>query len=128
MADQPTSRGRLSRVLHGIDSAASRASVAVIVAGLSVLIAAGFVTGILPDRWEKDFWTIAAALTLAMVFVIQHTQTRHQAATQVKLDELLSGVPEADSRVVKVETASDEELHELHARQVEHRVSAFDET
>lgn len=127
MADAPTSRGRLSKLLHSIDSVTSRASVALAVAVLSLLTASAFVTGVLPGRWENDFWTVTAAITLAMVFVIQHTQTRHQAATQVKLDELVKGIPEADSRVVKVETASDDELHRLHARQLEHRVSAHEQ-
>ena len=44
-----------------------------------------------PGRWETVFQTLVAALTLtlAMVFVIQHTQARQQAATQRKLDEIL---------------------------------------
>jgi hypothetical protein len=32
-----------------------------------------------------------------MVFVIQHTQARHQAATQRKLDEIVRALPEADN-------------------------------
>ncbi len=42
---------------------------------IGVSLAAGF-----PARWEIVFQTLAAALTLAMVFVIQHTQVRHQRA------------------------------------------------
>ena len=54
-------------------------------------LAAGF-----PARWETIFQTVIAALTLAMVFVIQHTQGRHQRATQRKLDEILLVIPGAD--------------------------------
>jgi len=53
-------------------------------AWLMVSIVAGF-----PAGWETVFETVTAALTLVMVFVIQHTQARHQRATQRKLDEIL---------------------------------------
>jgi low affinity Fe/Cu permease len=53
-----------------------------------VSISAGF-----PARWETIFQTVVAALTLVMVFGIQHTQARHQRATQRKLDEILLALP-----------------------------------
>jgi len=53
---------------------------------------------------------LVAALTLAMVFVIQHTQAREQLVTQRKLDELLAAVPRADNSVIGLEEASDDEL------------------
>ena len=123
MVDEPTSRGPLSAFLHWLDWLTSRAAVALIMAVVALWIAAAFVLGLFPVRWERHFWTIAASVTLAMVFIIQHTQTRHQKATQVKLDELVKNAPGADSRVVKVETASDDELHEAHRRQLRHRAS-----
>jgi low affinity Fe/Cu permease len=42
-----------------------------------------------PARLETIFPTHAAATRLAMVFVIQQTQARAQAATQRTLDEIL---------------------------------------
>ncbi len=45
-----------------------------------------------------------------MVFVIQHTQARHQAATQRKLDEILRALPEADNTLLALEHAFDDEL------------------
>jgi low affinity Fe/Cu permease len=80
--------------------------VAVAAAWLIVSIAAGF-----PARWETVFQTVVAALTLAMVFVIQHTQARYQRATQRKLDELLLAVPGTDNSLLTLEHASDDELH-----------------
>ena len=61
-----------------MDRQASRplAAVAVVTAAtvwIAISIAAGF-----PARWEIIFQTLVAALTLTMVFVIQHTQARHQ--------------------------------------------------
>ena len=45
-----------------------------------------------------------------MVFVIQHTQSREQAATQRKLDELLRALPEARSGLIMLEEASEETM------------------
>jgi len=69
------------------------------------------ITARFPARWETVFQTLVAALTLAMVFVIQHTQARHQRATQRKLDEILRALPDADNALITLEHASDEELH-----------------
>jgi len=71
-----------------------------------------------PARLETAFQTIAAATTLAMVFVIQHTQARAQAATQRKLDEILRASPEADKKLITLEEAPD---HELKAAAQAHR-------
>jgi low affinity Fe/Cu permease len=63
-----------------------------------------------PSRLELVFQTLVSAVTLAMVFVIQHTQGREQAATQRKLDEILRALPEADNSMVTLEEAPDAEL------------------
>jgi len=63
-----------------------------------------------PARLETAFQTLAAATTLAMVFVIQHTQARAQEATQRKLDEILRASPEADNSLITLEEAPDSEL------------------
>lgn len=72
-------------------------------AWLAVSVVAGF-----PARWETIFQTAVSALTLAMVFVIQHTQARHQRATQRKLDEILLAMPGTDNALVTLEHASDD--------------------
>jgi low affinity Fe/Cu permease len=105
------SRSSASLLLSRADRYASRPAAAVLVvagagAWLAVSIAAGF-----PARWETVFETVTSALTLAMVFVIQHTQARYQRATQRKLDELLLAVPGTDNSLLTLEHASDDELH-----------------
>ena len=107
------SRSTVSLLLSRADRYASRPAAAVLVvsaagAWLIVSIVAGF-----PGRWETIFQTVVAALTLAMVFVIQHTQARHQRATQRKLDEILLAIPGTDRALVTLEHASDEELHSV---------------
>ena len=62
------------------------------------------------STWESTFSMAASAVTLVMVFVIQHTQSRQQIATQLKLDELIRSAPRADDLLIHVESADDEEL------------------
>jgi low affinity Fe/Cu permease len=105
------SRSSASLLLSRADRYASRPAAAVLVvagagAWVAVSIAAGF-----PARWETVFETVTSALTLAMVFVIQHTQARHQRATQRKLDEILLAIPGTDNSLLTLEHASDDELH-----------------
>ena len=114
---------RISRVLHRVGDETSRAGVAATVAALTgvfvvVLAAAGF-----PESWEVAFATVSAAVTLVMVFVIQHTQSRQQMATQLKLDELIRTSPRADDRLVHIEVAEDEELLSRERSQLEHHAA-----
>jgi low affinity Fe/Cu permease len=91
-------------------------------AWLVVSIVAGF-----PGWWETIFQTVVSALTLAMVFVIQHTQARHQRATQRKLDEILLAIPGTDDALVTLEHASDEELHSLGHQHLSVRRAALED-
>ena len=105
------SRSLASVLLSGADRYASRPLAAIVVvaaAGTWVIIsiAAGF-----PARWETIFQTVVAALTLAMVFIIQHSQVRYQRASQRKLDEILLALPGTDNALLTLEHASDDELH-----------------
>jgi low affinity Fe/Cu permease len=87
-----------------------------------VSIIAGF-----PAAWETIFETVVAALTLAMVFIIQHTQARHQRATQRKLDEILLALPDTDNALVTLEHASDDELHSVGHQHLSVRQAALDD-
>jgi low affinity Fe/Cu permease len=105
------SRSAASLLLSKADRLASRPMAAVFVVAIAgtwliVSIVVGF-----PARWETIFQTVVSALTLAMVFIIQHTQARHQRATQRKLDEILLAIPDTDNALVTLEHASDDELH-----------------
>ena len=105
------SRSAASRLLSRADRYASRPSAAIIVVAVAgtwlvISVAAGF-----PTRWEIIFQTVVAAITLAMLFVIQHSQVRHQRASQRKLDEILLALPDTNNALVTLEHASDDELH-----------------
>ncbi len=104
-----------SQLLHMIDRVSSRPTVAwtLLTADLLWVVfsaAVGF-----PSRLETIFQTLVSAATLALVFVIQHTQAREQLVTQRKLDEILRALPRADNSMIGLEEATDSELTAVHA-------------
>jgi low affinity Fe/Cu permease len=120
-------RSPLRRLLSRVDRWASRPLTALIViaadlAWVLLSIVLGF-----PGLGERIFQTLVAALTLAMVFVIQHTQAREQAATQRKLDEILQALPGADNSLLVLEDASHDELCSAGDSHREIRQAALDE-
>ena len=117
----------LRRLLSWVDRWASRPLTALIVlvtdaAWVLASIAMGF-----PGLGERVFQTLVAALTLAMVFVIQHTQAREQAATQRKLDEIVQALPGADNSLLMLEHASHDELRATRDSHRDIRQAAVDE-
>ena len=120
-------RSRVSRWLSRVDRYASRPLASVLVIGAAaVWIVVSVVVGF-PARWEIIFQTLVAALTLVMVFVIQHTQARHQRATQRKLDEILLAMPGADNSLLTLEHASDEQLRDAGHQHRQVRQAALDD-
>jgi low affinity Fe/Cu permease len=113
----------ISKFLRRIGEATSRASAAVAVA--LVLLVFLLILGIegFPTTWLTTFGAIADVVTLIMLFVIQHTQSRHQLVLQLKLDELIRSSPQADDRAVKLEVAPDEELIKREQEQLAHHES-----
>ena len=126
-ASRGPSRSLVSLLLSKADRYASRPAAAVVVlaaagAWLVVSIIAGF-----PAQWETIFEAVVAALTLVMVFIIQHTQARHQRATQRKLDEILLALPGTDNALVTLEHASDAEQHSVGHQHRSIRQAALDD-
>ena len=114
-----------SRQLHRISDMSATSGATVTAALVSVAFIAVAVASHHASRWLTVFQSLAAAVTLVMVFALQHTQVRTQLAMQRKLDEILSALPEADSRLVHVETASQRELDDLEARHGRVRAGAL---
>jgi low affinity Fe/Cu permease len=113
----------LSRSVHRLDDVTSRPSAAVVVALVILVFALAAAVAHFPATWQTAFATVCAGVTTIMVFTIQHTQSRQQAATQLKLDELIRALPGADDHLVKVETSADSELEELEQAHNDHRLA-----
>jgi low affinity Fe/Cu permease len=101
----------VSRGLHRLGRAAAGERTAVAVATLVVLWVVAYAVSAFPSWMATALQVVAAATTLVMVFVIQHSQRRTDAATQLKLDELIQS-SDADDRLARIERVDDED-HEL---------------
>jgi low affinity Fe/Cu permease len=125
-ASRKSSRSAVSLLLSRADRYASRpATAVVVVAAAGAWLIASIATGF-PAEWETVFETVVSAVTLVMVFVIQHTQARHQRATQRKLDEILLALPETNDALVRLEHASDDELRSIGHRHRSVRQAALE--
>ncbi|MGA8370711.1 MAG: low affinity iron permease family protein [Acidimicrobiales bacterium] len=96
-----------------------------IVFALVVLVATGAALGF-PSGWVAGFEVGTSAITLMMVFSIQHTQGREQLATQRKLDELLRAIPGAADELMMLEEASREAMLDIEEGQREVRSESVD--
>ena len=94
-----------SRALYRIEHYTSLPAVAVaIVFAVVGTVVVGAVLGF-PSAWVTAFQVSVGAITLVVVFAIQHTQSREQAATQRKLDELIRALPGANESLMMLEEA-----------------------
>jgi low affinity Fe/Cu permease len=120
-----TERGSnpLSRAVHRVDRTTSRPVTAVVVTLVVLVFGVALAIAGFPTTWETAFAAACAAVTTIMVFIIQHTQSREQAATQLKLDELIRALPGADDHLVHVESGEDDELEALEQRHLEQHLS-----
>jgi low affinity Fe/Cu permease len=113
-------------MLHRVGSVAAHSGAGVAAAVLLVLwMLVGLVAGF-TNWWETVLYGVTSAVTLVMVFVIQHTQTRQTSAIQRKLDELLRTSDRADGGLISVEEAPDEDLQTLADINLEERRSTSD--
>lgn len=119
---EPRRTNPVSTAIHHVDRASSRPVTAAVVAAFIVGFGVALTIAGFPESWETTFAAVCAAVTTIMVFMIQHTQSREQAATQLKLDELIRALPGADDHFVHVESGADE-LAKLEQRQIDHHLS-----
>jgi low affinity Fe/Cu permease len=61
------------------------------------------------DTWQLVINTTTTIVTFLMVFLIQNTQNRDNAAIQAKLDEIIR-TSDSDNKFIGIEHLSDEEL------------------
>jgi low affinity Fe/Cu permease len=82
------------------------------------------------DTWQLVINTGTTIVTFLMVFLIQRTQNKENAATQLKLNELVAAVRGASNRLINLEDWTEEELQQLHEhyRRLAHLARADKET
>jgi low affinity Fe/Cu permease len=125
--ENSSARKLISRLLHRVGDLSSRAATAGLVAAGVVAFVVVLAIGGFRSEWESSFAFAASAITLVMVFVIQHTQSRQQVATQLKLDELIRSAPKADDLLIHIESADDAELIALHQGAIDEHLAIRDD-
>ena len=65
------------------------------------------------DNWILVPATASSVVTFLIVFLLQYSQNRDTRALQLKLDELIRGLAEARTHLVRLEQLSDEELDDI---------------
>lgn len=77
------------------------------------------------DTWQLVINTGTTIVTFLMVFLIQNSQNRESAATQLKLDEIIRALEGASNRLIDIEESSEDRL--AHLKQLYERVRVGDE-
>ena len=115
-----------SRILYKIEHYTVLPAVALVatVAVISLVVAIAILD--FPNNWVAAFELSVSSITLIMVFAIQHTQGREQAATQRKLDELIRASPGANESLMMLEEAPREFMLDVEDEQRDVRSNSPD--
>jgi low affinity Fe/Cu permease len=84
----------------------------------ALIIIAWVVTGPIfgfSDTWQLVINTSTTIITFLMVFIIQNTQNRDSAATQIKLDEIIRSINNANNALLNMEQLDEKELEDIRA-------------
>ena len=68
------------------------------------------------DTWQLVINTVTTLVTFLMVFLIQSSQNRDTSALQLKLDEIIRAIQQADNSLLSLEELDDADLQRLRAR------------
>ena len=62
------------------------------------------------NTWQLIINTLAAVISIVMLFIIQNSQNRHTIAIQLKLDEIIRATKGAHNEMMDIEKLTDEDL------------------
>jgi low affinity Fe/Cu permease len=65
------------------------------------------------NTWQLVINTGTTIVTFLMVFLLQNSQNREAQATQLKLDELIRAVGQANNQLIDAEDATEDEREQL---------------
>jgi len=65
------------------------------------------------EIWQLIISTVAAVVSIIMLFIIQNSQNRHTIAIQLKLDEIIRATKGAHNEMMDIEKLTDEDLERI---------------
>src|SRR5450759_1764769 len=65
------------------------------------------------NTWQLIISTLAAVISILMLFIIQNSQHRHTIAIQLKLDEIIRATKGAHNEMMDIEELTDENLEKI---------------
>ncbi len=65
------------------------------------------------NTWQLIINTLAAIISIVMLFIIQNSQHRHTIAIQLKLDEIIRATKGAHNEMMDIEKLTDENLVDI---------------
>jgi low affinity Fe/Cu permease len=65
------------------------------------------------NTWQLIISTLAAVISIVMLFIIQNSQNRHTIAIQLKLDEIIRATKGAHNEMMDIEKLTDEDLEKI---------------
>ena len=68
--------------------------------------------------WHLMISTLAAVISILMLFIIQNSQSRHTIAIQLKLDEIIRATKGAHKEMMDIEKLTDEDLARIQKKYV----------
>ena len=68
------------------------------------------------NTWQLVISTLAAVISIVMLFIIQNSQHRHTIAIQLKLDEIIRATKGAHNEMMDIEKLTDEDLARIHKK------------
>jgi low affinity Fe/Cu permease len=80
------------------------------------------------DTWQLVINTGTTIVTFLMVFLIQNTQNRDTEAMQIKLDELIHAIKEANNSLLDLEELDEKELDSIRKTYLQHAADARKES
>lgn len=109
-AKQDNNVSWFTRVAKAASRASGRPATFIVALGMILVWA---ITGPIfkfSDTWQLVINTSTTIITFLMVFLIQNTQNRDTEALQIKLDELIRSLDQAENSLLDLEELDDEEL------------------
>lgn len=76
------------------------------------------------DTWQLVINTGTTIVTFLMVFLIQNTQNRDTEAMQIKLDELIHAIKEANNALLDLEELDEKQLDRIKKTYLAHAAEA----